>query len=69
MKTKKTIKVYFCPKCRSTEVHHPFRISNAFGIIPKWECSKCKFSAPAFPIGIINKDKIDKLNKKTNKKK
>lgn len=65
----KTIKVSFCPKCKSEQVGYIFRFSNAFGVIPKMECEKCKFSSSIFPQWVIGKKELDKLNKKAVKKK
>ena len=63
----KEIKVYFCPKCNSTEVKYVFGLGNAFGIIPKQKCSSCGLEAPAFPILVTTKSALDKAVKKVKK--
>ena len=68
-KKKELIKLYLCPKCRSTNVYHPFRLRNFFGIIPKWECGDCGFKSSLFPIMIIDKNKLKKEIKEKWKKK
>ena len=64
----KTVKVYFCPQCKSEQVGYVFRFGNAFGVIPKMECKKCKYCAPVFPQWVIGQKELDKLNKKAMKK-
>jgi len=60
----KQIKFYFCPKCKSGNVKHPFGIGNLFGIIPKWRCIDCSFQSSVFPLAVIDEDKLKKLEKK-----
>jgi len=72
MKTqnKNHIKLYICPKCKSTNVYHPFKLRNFFGVIPKWECGDCGFNSSLFPILIIDKNKLKKkIKQKWQKKK
>ena len=57
---KQTVKIYICPKCKSTNVKHPFKLRNLFGIIPRWECNECKFQSDIFPIAEINLNKLKK---------
>ena len=64
----KVIKIYFCPKCKSEQVGYVFRFSNAFGVIPKMECKKCKFSSAIFPQWVIGEKKLNELNAKKRKK-
>jgi hypothetical protein len=64
----KTVKVYFCPKCESKEVGFVFRLGNAFGVIPKMECKKCKFSGGIFPLLVVYKESLNKANRKVTKK-
>lgn len=59
-----TLKVYFCPKCRSKDVGYIFTLRNVFGIIPKMRCRKCGFEAVAFPILVVDKNKLNKRKKK-----
>ena len=62
----KTIKVYFCPKCRSKDVGYIFTFGNIFGIIPKMRCKKCGYTG-IFPQLVIPLSKLLKLNKKYEK--
>ncbi len=55
---KEMVKVYFCPKCNSTNVFHPFRLGNLFGVLPKWECKDCNYQAGLFPILNVEKAKL-----------
>ena len=68
-KKQKNIQVYFCPKCRSKDVGWKFGFWNAFGIMPRMHCRECSFEGGVFPILYINKDKLEKLNKKVRNKK
>jgi hypothetical protein len=65
---KKTIKVYFCPRCGGKDVAFVFKFRNAFGIVPKMECKKCKFSGSIFPLLVVDKESLNRENKKLNKK-
>jgi hypothetical protein len=67
-KKEKVVKIYFCPKCKSEQVGYVFRLGNAFGVIPKMECKKCKFSAAIFPQWVVGQKKLNKLNKKIKKR-
>lgn len=59
------VKMYFCPKCKSTKVKPVQGWRNAFGIIPKWQCDSCGFENMTFPIMVINAGKIkNKLKKR-----
>jgi len=60
----KQVKVYFCPKCKSVDVGFIFGWRNAFGIIPKMQCKKCNFSNMTFPLGVVDKNKLNKTRKK-----
>lgn len=60
---KETIKLYFCPKCRSKDVAYIFQLKNIFGLLPKMKCKKCGFEAIGFPIIIIDKAKLNKTRK------
>ncbi len=66
---KKQIKLYFCPKCKSGNVKHPFGFGNLFGLLPKWRCIKCGYESFAFPQAVFDADKLDKMIKKENKSK
>jgi len=59
----KQIKIFFCPKCKSKNVKHFFALRNLFGLIPRWKCKDCGFESSIFPMLIINKSKLKKLNK------
>ena len=59
-KTDKKIKLFFCPKCRSKNVFHPFGLGNLWGLIPKWRCRDCGFEAGVFPIIVIDGNKLKK---------
>jgi hypothetical protein len=65
---RKTVKVYFCPKCGSKEVGFVFRFGNAFGVIPKMECKKCGFNGSIFPLLVLDEKALKKENDKINKK-
>lgn len=60
---KEIVKVYFCPKCNSTNVFHPFRLGNLFGVLPKWECRDCNYQAGLFPILNVEKAKLVEMVK------
>ena len=61
----KTIKLYFCPECKSKEISYIFEFHNIFGIIPRMRCKNCKREG-FFPIMVIDVKNLNKLNK--NKK-
>ena len=66
----KKVSVFFCPSCRSVNVYHPFRVSNLFGLIPKWKCKDCGFEAMQFPLLATTREEIAKKGrKKVGKKK
>ncbi len=65
----KPVKVYFCPKCKSTDVGYVFGVKNLLGIIPRMQCKKCGFHLTSFPQWVVEKEKLNKLNKKAIKKK
>tara|TARA_Y100000310_G_scaffold345496_1_gene465647 strand:- start:5236 stop:5508 length:273 start_codon:yes stop_codon:yes gene_type:complete len=67
-KKQKEVKVYFCPKCRSMDVGFVFGIRNLMGILPMMQCKKCGFRGGVFPLVVISKEKLKKLNKKVEKK-
>jgi Zn ribbon nucleic-acid-binding protein len=60
----KPIKVRFCPKCKSTDVGFVFRLQTLFGLLPKVECRKCGYQNIDFPIIVIKKKELEKMNKK-----
>jgi hypothetical protein len=64
----KITKVYFCPKCKSTDVGYVFGLKNVFGIIPQMQCKKCKFKMMSFPQWAIGDKSLKKANSKLNKK-
>ena len=53
----KEIKVYFCPKCKSTDVKFAFGLGNLFGVIPRQRCGKCGREG-MFPILVTSKNKL-----------
>ena len=59
---RKEVKVYFCPKCKNMEVGFVFGMRNLMGILPKMQCKKCGFSAGGFPLMVVNKAKLQKMN-------
>ena len=59
------VKVYFCPKCKSMDVGFVFGVRNLMGLLPKMQCKKCGFSAGMFPLMVVAKAKLEKMNKKT----
>jgi hypothetical protein len=64
---KDIIKAYFCPKCKSLNVFHPFKVSNLFGLIAKWECKDCKYKAVQFPLLVTSKKELAKKSKGVKK--
>lgn len=62
----KTIKLYFCPECKSKDVGYIFELHNIFGIAPRMRCKNCKREG-FFPIMVVDLNKLDK-NKSKNKK-
>ena len=66
---KEVVKVSFCPKCGSKEVGFVFRLGNAFGVIPRMECKKCKFGGSIFPLLVVDKESLNKQNEKIIKSK
>jgi len=54
-KSEKTIRVSFCPKCKSRNVKYVFGLWNLFGAIPKMRCEKCGNEAVTFPVLVTNK--------------
>ncbi len=67
--TPKTLSISFCPKCRSKDVGWKFGFWNAFGILPRMHCRKCGFEGGTFPLLVVDKNKLEKLNKKMKGKK
>ena len=65
----KKIKIYFCPKCRSKNVGYIFTLKNIFGVLPRQKCRDCGYESAVFPQLVINKKKLEKLNKKVKKRK
>jgi len=63
------VRMYFCPKCRSTKVSPIQGWRNAFGLIQKWRCKDCGFENMGFPILVVNKNKLNKKINKTGKNK
>ena len=53
------VKAYFCPKCKGVRVYHPLGIRNLYGIIPRWKCRDCGFEAGMFPMGVVDKNKLN----------
>ena len=66
-KKEKTLKIYFCPKCKSKDVGFIFTFRNIFGIIPKMKCKKCGFESIVFPQITLSKEQQAKLEKKKKK--
>jgi hypothetical protein len=67
----KTIKVSFCPRCKSSDVKYVFGLWNLFGAIPKMRCGKCGIEMPSFPLLITSKKLLAASDngKKTRRKK
>jgi hypothetical protein len=61
---KENLKIYFCPRCKSTNVKYYFKFENLFGIIPRMKCYNCGFTSPIFPqlvnVKIVKKKKVNK---------
>ena len=66
-KKKKQVKVFFCPKCKSTKVGFILGWKNLFGILPRMRCKKCGLEERAFPILSVDVDKLNKLDRKNKK--
>lgn len=64
LKKQKSIKIYFCPKCKSKDVGFIFTLRNVFGIIPKMRCKYCGFESAIFPQITLSKEQLAKLEKK-----
>lgn len=64
----KNIKVSFCPKCKSYKVRYTFEVGNLFGVIPKMRCSDCGYTNMSFPILVVDKNEIGKINVDTDKR-
>lgn len=64
----RTLKIFFCPKCKSKDVGYIFALRNIFGVIPKMRCKKCGFESMGFPLLVVDKEKLNKKNKKYGKK-
>ena len=58
------VRVWFCPKCRSTDVRYVFGFWNLFGGIPKMKCFKCGYTNSVFPILEVDKKKLGKAKKR-----
>ncbi len=64
----KTIRVSFCPKCKSRDVKYVFGLGNLFGVIPKMKCEKCGLESISFPVLVTNKKLLDASEKAKAKK-
>ena len=62
------VKVFFCPKCKSTSIRFIFGFKNLMGLLPRQKCMECDFEAVGFPQLVVDKTKLDKLNKKHKKR-
>lgn len=65
----KSIKISFCPKCKSRDVKYVFMMKNLFGVIPKMKCGKCGLEMPSFPLLVTNKKLLAASDKGKKKKK
>ena len=63
----KTMRVYFCPNCKSSDVGYIFGIKNLLGIIPRMQCKKCKYKAQIFPQWVMTESQLKKANLKATK--
>src|SRR3989338_5514697 len=54
----KTIKIYFCPKCKSKNIKYIFTLATLFGLLPKQRCMSCGYEAAIFPIIEEDKEEI-----------
>ena len=59
MKKKNEIKIYFCPKCKSTNVKYIFEFRNVFGMFPRQRCLKCGYQNMIFPMAVFDKNKLE----------
>ena len=64
-KSVKPLKVRFCPECKSTDVKFVFHLQNLFGMLPRVECTDCKFHAHEFPLLVVDKKKLQCKGKKS----
>ena len=67
-KKQKEVKIYFCPKCKNMDVGFIFGVRNLMGILPKIKCKGCGFEAGMFPLAVIEKRKLEKMNKEVTGK-
>ena len=65
----KIIKAFFCPKCKSTSIRFIFGFKNLMGLLPRQKCMSCGLEAAGFPQLVVDKKKLDKLNKRKKGKK
>ncbi|MAH50709.1 hypothetical protein CMI37_33125 [Candidatus Pacearchaeota archaeon] len=65
---KRQVKVYFCPKCKNMDVGFIFGVRNLMGILPKIKCKGCGFEAGMFPLAVIEKGKLEKMNEEVRGK-
>lgn len=65
----KEIRVYFCPRCKSTSIRYIFGFGNVFGVIPRQKCQNCGLEAPAFPILVTSSEKLARESKRKIKSK
>jgi len=65
----KTIKIYFCPKCKSKNIKYIFTLATLFGLLPKQRCMSCGYEAAIFPIIEVDIEKLNKADKKIKQQK
>ncbi len=65
----KQIRVAFCPKCKSRNIRHIFRLGNLFGVLPKMRCGNCGNEMITFPVLVTTEKILNKIEKAKKQKK
>ncbi len=68
-RSRKPVRVRFCPECKATDVKFVFQLQNLFGLVPRMTCMQCGNHAPDFPILVVPANNKKTVKKKTTKKK
>jgi len=55
------LRVYFCPKCESSNVRYIFSLGNLFGIVPRQRCLSCGFESTTFPILVVDSKELNEI--------
>ncbi len=63
----KKIRVSFCPKCKSWNIRHIFKLKTLFGVLPRMKCTDCGYEMTVFPILVTTKKILEKSAKDKNR--